>query len=122
MIVNTNISQIVNNIKDYTFEIIDKESDKNLYTTISRVYRIEKNINTIIKEDRIENIDIDCLYLANYVLNIEQAYQVGLITQFYAKKLEESIYKNPENYLWSHRRWKRKYKDEYKRRWIGNLS
>jgi hypothetical protein len=70
---NTNISQIVNNIKDYTFEIIDKESDKNLYTTISRVYRIEKNINTIIKEDRIENIDIDCLYLANYVLNIEQA-------------------------------------------------
>jgi len=119
---NTNISQIVNNIKDYTFEIIDKESDKNLYTTISRVYRIEKNINTIIKEDRIENIDIDCLYLANYVLNIEQAYQVGLITQFYAKKLEESIYKNPENYLWSHRRWKRKYKDEYKRRWIGNLS
>ena len=73
MIVNTNISQIVNNIKDYTFEIIDKESDKNLYTTISRVYRIEKNINTIIKEDKIENIDIDCLYLANYVLNIEQA-------------------------------------------------
>ena len=70
---NTNISQIVNNIKDYTFEIIDKESDKNLYTTISRVYRIEKNINTIIKEDKIENIDIDCLYLANYVLNIEQA-------------------------------------------------
>ena len=73
MKVNTNISQIVNNIKDYTFEIIDKESDKNLYTTISRVYRIEKNINTIIKEDKIENIDIDCLYLANYVLNIEQA-------------------------------------------------
>lgn len=36
MKVNTNISQIVNNIKDYTFEIIDKESDKNLYTTISR--------------------------------------------------------------------------------------
>ncbi|MBL87817.1 MAG: hypothetical protein CMO82_14335 [Winogradskyella sp.] len=73
MKVNTNISQIVNNIKDYTFEIIDKESDKNLYTTISRVYSIEKNINTIIKEDKIENIDIDCLYLANYVLNIEQA-------------------------------------------------
>ena len=73
MKVNTNISQIVNNIKDYTFEIIDKESDKNLYTTISKVYRIEKNINTIIKEDKIENIDIDCLYLANYVLNIEQA-------------------------------------------------
>lgn len=73
MKVNTNISQIVNNIKDYTFEVIDKESDKNVYTTISRVYRIEKNINTIIKEDKIENIDIDCLYLTNYVLNIEQA-------------------------------------------------
>ena len=67
MKVNTNISQIVNNIKDYTFEVIDKESDKNVYTTISRVYRIEKNINTIIKEDKIENIDIDCLYLTNYL-------------------------------------------------------
>ncbi|MFD1615346.1 lysophospholipid acyltransferase family protein [Gelatiniphilus marinus] len=56
------------------------------------------------------------------LFNFSEQYQVGLITQFYAKKLEESINKNPENYLWSHRRWKRKYKDEYKRRWIGNLS
>ncbi|GGH42659.1 hypothetical protein GCM10011364_14340 [Mangrovimonas yunxiaonensis] len=39
---NTKITKIVNNIRDYTFEIIDKKSNKNLYTTISRIYRIEK--------------------------------------------------------------------------------
>ncbi|WP_082379364.1 lysophospholipid acyltransferase family protein [Pseudalgibacter alginicilyticus] len=56
------------------------------------------------------------------LFDFSEPYQVGLITQFYAKKIEESINENPENYLWSHRRWKRKYKDEYQRRWIGNLS
>ncbi len=30
----------------------------------------------------------------------------GEITTLYAKKLEEAILKKPENYLWSHRRWK----------------
>lgn len=30
----------------------------------------------------------------------------GEITSIYAKKLEEAIHKKPENYLWSHKRWK----------------
>lgn len=33
----------------------------------------------------------------------------GEITALYAKKLEESIIKTPENWLWSHKRWKHKY-------------
>ncbi|WP_299781842.1 Pycsar system effector family protein [uncultured Formosa sp.] len=60
-------------IRDFTFEIIDKESDKNLYTSISKVYRIEKNINIIIDEENIEIAKKHYLYLANYVLNIQQA-------------------------------------------------
>ncbi|HEY9115967.1 MAG TPA: lysophospholipid acyltransferase family protein [Bacteroidales bacterium] len=32
----------------------------------------------------------------------------GEITKIYAKKLEEAIIKKPENWLWSHRRWKLK--------------
>ena len=32
----------------------------------------------------------------------------GEITSLYAKKLEEAILKKPENYLWSHKRWKLK--------------
>jgi KDO2-lipid IV(A) lauroyltransferase len=30
----------------------------------------------------------------------------GEITRLYAKKLEEIIYERPENWLWSHKRWK----------------
>lgn len=32
----------------------------------------------------------------------------GELTQLYMNKLEEVIRKNPENWLWTHRRWKRK--------------
>ena len=32
----------------------------------------------------------------------------GEITKLYMNKLEEVIRKNPENWLWSHRRWKHK--------------
>lgn len=73
MIEKTTLSQKINAIKDYTFEVLDKNSNVNVYTTISRVYRIEKNIQLIIKKDTIENIDLNCLRIANYIFNIEQA-------------------------------------------------
>lgn len=34
------------------------------------------------------------------------AFADGEITQLYAKRLENQILKNPENWLWTHRRWK----------------
>lgn len=37
----------------------------------------------------------------------------GVLTKMYAQYCEESIKKNPDNYLWSHRRWKHEYKKEY---------
>ncbi|REG99448.1 lysophospholipid acyltransferase family protein [Flavobacterium aquicola] len=46
---------------------------------------------------------------------------LGTITNHFAKKLENVILENPENYLWSHRRWKHEFKEDYKKRWIGNL-
>lgn len=73
MIEKTTLAQKINAIKDYTFEVLDKKSNVNVYTTISRVYRIEKNIKIIIEEDEIENIDLNCLLIANYASNIEQA-------------------------------------------------
>jgi KDO2-lipid IV(A) lauroyltransferase len=33
------------------------------------------------------------------------------ITEKYYRLLEESIMRNPEYWLWSHNRWKRKWKD-----------
>ncbi|HHS96196.1 MAG TPA: hypothetical protein ENJ45_06355 [Phaeodactylibacter sp.] len=38
----------------------------------------------------------------------------GQITQLYMKKLEEVILKKPEDWLWSHRRWKHPYKETYR--------
>lgn len=42
----------------------------------------------------------------------------GQITSAFAQSLENAIKKNPENYLWSHRRWKHKYQNEFQKRWI----
>ncbi|MGC1633312.1 MAG: lysophospholipid acyltransferase family protein, partial [Gelidibacter sp.] len=55
------------------------------------------------------------------LFDFSEPYKMGLITQLYARKLEESIINNPENYLWSHRRWKHEYKDEYIKRSIESL-
>jgi Kdo2-lipid IVA lauroyltransferase/acyltransferase len=44
--------------------------------------------------------------------------QEGELTLMYRDFLEETIRKNPDNYLWSHRRWKWEYRPEYKKRWI----
>ncbi len=46
--------------------------------------------------------------------------QSGKITSAFAESLENAIKKNPENYLWSHRRWKHKYQNEFQKRWVGN--
>ncbi|MCC6289012.1 MAG: lipid A biosynthesis acyltransferase [Chitinophagaceae bacterium] len=46
----------------------------------------------------------------------------GELTLMYARFLEESIRKQPENWLWSHRRWKHAYKPEYMEQWIGEAQ
>lgn len=42
----------------------------------------------------------------------------GKLTLLYRDFLEETIRANPDNYLWSHRRWKWPYRQEFKKRWI----
>lgn len=43
----------------------------------------------------------------------------GEITRRYVKYLERVIREHPEMWLWSHRRWKREWKEEYRDAWIG---
>ncbi|WP_336516986.1 lysophospholipid acyltransferase family protein [Pollutibacter soli] len=43
----------------------------------------------------------------------------GELTRRYAELLEQNIRSHPENWLWSHRRWKLAYKPEYLSQWIG---
>lgn len=52
------------------------------------------------------------------IFNFSEPYTLGTITGIYTKKLESAIQNNPDNYLWSHKRWKREYNEEYSKRWI----
>ena len=42
----------------------------------------------------------------------------GELTKMYRDFLQEQIRVQPANYLWSHKRWKFEFKDEYKKMWI----
>ncbi|WP_395064672.1 lysophospholipid acyltransferase family protein [Flavobacterium sp.] len=54
------------------------------------------------------------------IFDFSEEYNIGSITNIFTKKLENAIKSNPENYLWSHKRWKHIYKKEYNKRWIDN--
>ncbi|CAN1573129.1 HtrB Lauroyl/myristoyl acyltransferase [Flavobacteriaceae bacterium] len=54
--------------------------------------------------------------------DFSKTYEIGLITNIFTKKLENAIIVDPQNYLWSHKRWKHKYKNEYQKRWINNTK
>lgn len=47
---------------------------------------------------------------------------VGEITVAFRDFLEKIIREEPYNYLWTHRRWKWDYKDEYKANWIDTVA
>jgi KDO2-lipid IV(A) lauroyltransferase len=42
----------------------------------------------------------------------------GELTRQYRTYLENNIRKQPANYLWSHRRWKHAFKEEFQRKWV----
>jgi len=42
----------------------------------------------------------------------------GELTRKYRDFLEEIITKKPENYLWTHRRWRHNYEPGYQKNWI----
>lgn len=46
-------------------------------------------------------------------------FKEGELTRLIVDKIENSIRQRPANYLWSHRRWKHEWKEEYRKMWIG---
>ncbi len=46
--------------------------------------------------------------------------KAGELTLLYRDFLEETIRRHPDNYLWSHRRWKHDYSEAFKKLWIDN--
>ena len=47
---------------------------------------------------------------------------VGEITGAFRDFLEKIIREEPHNYLWTHRRWKWDYKEEYRKNWIDKVA
>ncbi len=61
-------------------------------------------------------------YQLDYELCTENAGDLpkGELTRRYVAYLEKAIGKHPEMWLWTHRRWKKEWKEEYEKLWIGN--
>lgn len=59
-------------------------------------------------------------YHFDYFMLVEdpKALPDGELMRQYVRHLEENIKLQPELYLWSHRRWKHNWKDEYKTLWV----
>jgi hypothetical protein len=70
---NDKLSETINLVREYAFEILDENSDINVYTNINLLYRIGKNIKHIIHKDQIQDADMDALFLASYIYSIAQA-------------------------------------------------
>jgi Kdo2-lipid IVA lauroyltransferase/acyltransferase len=60
-------------------------------------------------------------YRARIELGVENPAELpeGELTRRYVDFLQKSIARNPSMWLWSHRRWKHGWKEEYKTLWIG---
>ena len=72
---------------------------------------------------RIKKIKRGYYYFENIVVTENASeYKMGELTRLYRDFLEDTIRQDPANYLWTHRRWKHKYKDEYKELWIEKDS
>jgi Kdo2-lipid IVA lauroyltransferase/acyltransferase len=62
-------------------------------------------------------------YHARLTLNAPDAAALpeGELTRRYVRYLEEVIRRNPDMWLWSHRRWKHAWKEEWADRWVDKL-
>lgn len=45
-------------------------------------------------------------------------FKEGELTRMIVDKIEASVRQRPANYLWSHRRWKHEWKEEYRKMWV----
>ncbi|HJU45599.1 MAG TPA: lysophospholipid acyltransferase family protein [Chitinophagaceae bacterium] len=60
-------------------------------------------------------------HIQSYVLSDNPAAaREGELTEKYVRLLEASIRKCPDLYLWTHKRWKHEWKEEYRKLWIDS--
>lgn len=61
-------------------------------------------------------------FVLTSIFNFTKPYKTGILTAIFTEKLENTIRSNPENYLWSHKRWKHIYSNEYEKRWFDKAG
>lgn len=57
-------------------------------------------------------------YVAEKITEDASNFQDGELTRMFRDYMEKVIREQPENYLWTHKRWRRQYNKGYERRWI----
>ncbi len=67
------LAQHLPGVRKYVVEVLHDNEDRSLYTTIGRLYRMEKNLQKILLEEDISKEEEEMCYLALYTLNIHQA-------------------------------------------------
>lgn len=60
-------------------------------------------------------------YVVEVITQDGASFKEGKLTRIYRDFLEDTIRKDPANYLWTHRRWRRPFLPEYEKRWIDNM-
>lgn len=62
-------------------------------------------------------------HIQSYILSENpSATKEGELTEKYVRLLEASIRKHPDLYLWTHKRWKHPYKEQYSKLWIDSSA
>ena len=61
-------------------------------------------------------------YETKVIAESTENYQPGELTRMYRDYLEETIRRQPANYLWSHRRWRYDYSNEYEKLWMDTKA
>lgn len=74
--------RILLQVRDYAFEVLNRNADINRYANPNRLFRIEKNIDTILAAETEGAFDRDAIRLANYIVNIEQGQTNQFVLDF----------------------------------------
>ncbi len=76
-------------IRKYVIEILEKNADRSIYTTIGRLYRVEQHIRTILLEENLSTEEKDMVFLTLYAATIELSN--NKIKVFDLEKIEKYI-------------------------------
>lgn len=60
-------------------------------------------------------------YTSKFITEDARSLKEGELTRMFRDYMEECIREQPDNYLWSHKRWRKSYKAEYERRWVDKV-